>query len=907
MKIKFGLDLDGYIPRSNCLDEVVGGPLRLLDLLETRLGLKGRVVCQARRILEYRNLLEAAASSKPQFYSRSLEQDPIATAQVLLQWRDQLIEAGWSGESAEGPRLRDLACVEEEASGKLSPGGPDRLRRVLDTLDERDPQLAELMVLDPPQHLPHLWRLLFGRLKATFAPVDERWVPPPKSEDSDLARIQRALLAPSSARLSLQGDGSFQIVTAYSAVTLAHALPQWAARSDADENVLLIADGKSNLLDLALERTGEPRLGLHPFSLARAVPQVLRLALRLHWRPLDPQHLLEFLTHPVCPVQGKVRRALANAVRACPGTGNRLWIEAIEAVKTALKEELKDDPAAQAKMLERIDEDVDRWIEVPRHEPSAEAPASQLARCCAGVAAWAGARAASVEKEGRGLSDLYYALAAMASDLSECLRSLPTVTHAQLERLLEEVCGTGWRCALPHAEAGHWEWIAAPGAVIAPAGAVLWWNCVAPSPRRMACWTDSERAELAALNIHLPSLADAASREHARWLRPILAAHSRLVLFCPRQSQNEPAQPHPVINRLAALLEKGKKLPTLDLDQTISATETSRSSRVRLIRIGHHPLAPARRWWKLPCRIEPRTTPESFSSAEKFIFHPYAWVLTYKARLRPGLLWQDQLMDGGRQMGVLLHRVGDLLFAPEATVDWRASSREEFEEWLRPVFDQLIESEGCNLLILGRLAEQKQLLKLAQRSLWELVTQLRKANVRTLRMALKPAPAPFIGGQISGEIDLLAESDHGLAVVDLKLGGYKQKREQLEQNLQLQLAIYSFLQSRGESDPWPASAFFVLTRKRLLAQNKSYFSGAEEIRPVASPHGTEVCWREFEKIWQWRRAQLDDGWVELTLHPLADGAIEAGAPGSAPPIPRWRAGDIKDSAFKPLTGWEANQ
>jgi hypothetical protein len=40
--------------------------------------------------------------------------------------------------------------------------------------------------------------------------------------------------------------------------------------------------------------------------------------------------LLQFLIHPLGPVPGRVRRALAEAVADEPGIGGRAWRQAIE-------------------------------------------------------------------------------------------------------------------------------------------------------------------------------------------------------------------------------------------------------------------------------------------------------------------------------------------------------------------------------------------------------------------------------------------------------------------------------------------------------------------------------------------------------------------------------------------------
>ena len=96
MKISFGMGFDGYetvLPKQS-LAMPVCGPLGLLQLLETRLGLKAKAVSSAHRVVEFRQILEQISIERPAFYNESFKKDPYAVAETLLQWRDALIETG---------------------------------------------------------------------------------------------------------------------------------------------------------------------------------------------------------------------------------------------------------------------------------------------------------------------------------------------------------------------------------------------------------------------------------------------------------------------------------------------------------------------------------------------------------------------------------------------------------------------------------------------------------------------------------------------------------------------------------------------------------------------------------------------------------------------------------------------
>ena len=73
-----------------------------------------------------------SAIADDRFYTTSYRRDPIGTAAALLDWRDELVAAGWEGELIRdgGDRLAAMAELEAMAEPALPPGEADRLRGV---------------------------------------------------------------------------------------------------------------------------------------------------------------------------------------------------------------------------------------------------------------------------------------------------------------------------------------------------------------------------------------------------------------------------------------------------------------------------------------------------------------------------------------------------------------------------------------------------------------------------------------------------------------------------------------------------------------------------------------------------------------------------------------------------------
>src|ERR1700693_5460575 len=197
LKIIFGLDLDGYQdlrPRDR-FNQSICGPQGFLRLLELRLGLASKPASAASRIVQYRGALDSAASTKERFYTASFAKDPLAVAETLLRWRDELVLAGWDGspDQAARQRIRDLAEVEGLAGPNLSPGFGDRLRKALAELDRRDPKFATIEVLEDRESLPLLLRRVFAKLGASFRSVRAETLRPAAIPGTDLHKIQEAL------------------------------------------------------------------------------------------------------------------------------------------------------------------------------------------------------------------------------------------------------------------------------------------------------------------------------------------------------------------------------------------------------------------------------------------------------------------------------------------------------------------------------------------------------------------------------------------------------------------------------------------------------------------------------------------------------------------------------------------
>ena len=126
MRIVFGMQLDGTIwsNENASIGEVRTGPMGFLSILETRLGIGMQSVHPVYRIDEYMKRLQLIDRESIWFHE-SFAIDPWSTARQLLEWRDELVEAGWDGQAIPSGSLRldalaELECADVPLSGGRS-------------------------------------------------------------------------------------------------------------------------------------------------------------------------------------------------------------------------------------------------------------------------------------------------------------------------------------------------------------------------------------------------------------------------------------------------------------------------------------------------------------------------------------------------------------------------------------------------------------------------------------------------------------------------------------------------------------------------------------------------------------------------------------------------------------------
>lgn len=835
MKLRLGLHLDGQHGRVpiNQMGSADVGPLGLLGILESQLGLVPPSVSAAQRCVQYRECLNQL-NGPDRFFHKSYEADDFGTAATLLSWRDEWRIHGWSSDVAQegSSRLHDMVAIEKVAQGSLSPGTAERLIAIAEALAGRRLLIKSIALVDPLGSFPLLWQRVLNQLPIQMP------VSPAVSGRGLLGKVQQAIIDAGAKRsnesIDWQDDGSLHVVRGETSLTSG----RWIAEAlrQSGSSALYVATSEAATTDAFLAAANYPRQGLSESSAFRPALQLLPLLLELLWQPLNFNALIQFLTHPICPLSGKVRRRLAGVQSEYPGIGGPRWRETIADIETEAGERAP-----------KVRQAIEYWIEHPRFDPVEGVPVATVLERTQRLADFFKNCPSDASPALRmAYAAGYNQTLSFAENLSRLLdQGVESLRPRQLDQLASQATARGNDNPLRVAEVGALPCISHPGAVIEDHAVVLWGPLDAPTLPFPWPWSKAEIAALQAAGCALPDPEFLLQCVAYDWLRPILAAKDKLILVLPPEDRES----HPVWQMLKALVPK---LPIYPIESML------REGSAPMAPIAHTPLPGIKRWWQLPEGTAIPAVPEySFSQLERQVFNPFHWLLANAAKLRSGSLLS--LADDFRLKGLLAHSLVERLYRD---ADGLAMSEDHFATWFGPAFDQLIAEEGAVYLMPGRRTERENLRQALHRALQELRGIVHAAKVAMVEPERK-LTGHFAGGALVGYSDLvLTKPDKSHAIIDMKWAG-KSHRTKLEENRHLQLAIYSELlrQSTGQ---WPALAYFLFSQGKLLTRDDLWFPGTH---PVSNRFGenTAQLWQRFLVTWKWRQEQFADGRFEVIL------------------------------------------
>lgn len=857
--IHIGLEFDNLVysgPDIIVNTRLYAGPKKLLHWLEAQLGLSGYPEStDYLRIELYRQALLQWMSStvKPPFYAQSFEADRFATAAALLNWRDELLLAGWDFEAAANcpERLSDLAGVEplfrlkieNQDIGVAAMGFADRYERVFQGLALRNLPIDRVCLQEPEElHPPVIQRLIAQFRKKNISIETAQQQAFAAAAGSDLAKLQAQLLGLVSEKTKAANDGSLLVLTARRDSDAAVYLAQWLARNPSARPVFLMPE-LNRVLEQALLQEGLPAMGVLSASLARPSLQVLKLAPAFLWEPVDVFKIMEFVTLPLKPLDDGLALEIARVLAQKPGLFSDTWYAAALGY------------LEQSHVPESAREQYEFWFSRRRYRAETSAPKRDAIDLYAFLNRWAKEQFEETE------NSTLLVLAEQARRVRDLLETLPEERLGFLE--LERIVRTIYEPApvqLNPAETGHFEFVHQRGAFAAPVETLVWWNCLfdgsVPAPDH---WQKEERNWLVSTcNVQLDSPQLEGRRRQILSVHPVLQAARQLVLVVPEQADGSDALPSLLLSDLAACFD-GSEGFTFCLDEPEERLALQRFIDLpEALSLDCRPLARPRPQLQLshPERL-PESAYETPTNLESLFYYPHRWFFRQQLRLYPASLLgvsRDQTL-----LGSLAHRFFELFLQEKDCLDW---DKNTLWTWIDTRSEDLLEREGATLLLYGREPERRQFMSRVKQAAWSLLALLRN-NGWTIHATEKLLEGSFAGREVHGKADLVLQRGEEWAIVDLKWSGARRRKEMIQNGEDLQLILYAWLLPPAEQ--WAHTAYFILQDGKMIARNKDAFSDAVVASGIWENHmeASQEIFARMERTFAWRMEQLKKGLLEL--------------------------------------------
>ena len=270
------------------LDVAVNNTAGLLDCLELYAGKHIECLSNKQRIAHYYSAMYDYTTRNPEHkLAKSFNLDGLGTAKTCLFWRDLLVEAGWKGEASTASGRMEVLCEVEKSFN--CPGTGERIHALISHINGG------------------------CSLPPDLTPQSET------GNGSNLSLVRQLVCGQNQNALTLQqNDDSFHI---YKFKQRQDAL-NWLTLQPAESYDVWI-DSNNKDFDNTLRLSGQPVSGSTMKDVLPQVSQLLVIGLNLFPQPLNIQFLLEWLHAPVSPLEGILRRPLADAIIDSGGYYNK--------------------------------------------------------------------------------------------------------------------------------------------------------------------------------------------------------------------------------------------------------------------------------------------------------------------------------------------------------------------------------------------------------------------------------------------------------------------------------------------------------------------------------------------------------------------------------------------------------
>ncbi len=793
-------DEEHFVEYSDVMfDERVVGCVGLLSVLELRLGLVREYDSEVERLVKYYDALRLYLMKNPELFIRgSFEVDSLGVAAKLLAWRDELIFAGWRGDT-EGvsDKITLLSDIEKRFTEPRRWGICDRWQLLLGELQSAEIRDIKLVVHTSIEYLhPTICRVI-NLLEERGAEVEHR----PRNQaiatqGTNLYKVQRMLLTGECEPLNAD-DNSLQILHFKDYYT---ALEYSASMGE--EAVYINGDNKA--YDSIQYAFGLPQSGSMATNANPQTLQLFKLGVLLHIAPLNIYTLLSYLQVNTNPVPSNLRRTLQSVIAKEEGVGNKQWTLTIE------EYEWQDDTQKQS------------VISLLPTSPSTQISRAAIIAYCKALDSWANNRRLQIHTTNRDVSSEDLDTSHLVK-LCEMCRAMVTVIGCSSEEYISPqelkslvlAIYTPISYTLSTPKMGSSMVISSGAAMVDSAPKIIYMDCQNPTveSRMYSDISAIERKLLTNAGVEFWSSENQINLSLESYKLSIFNAREQATLIYCDEVRGSQTTQHPLIAELMVRCKDIEKIikenpcpkNIIAIDKETSPREEQESFEFPV------------QYAKL---IEPRTK-ESYSSMSLLQDMPFDYLFKYIANIRS----REFAFTGAlnRVMGNVAHRYVEELVAESTDND--TLSRLHTHQY-RERIERIIGCNGAIILLPENRCEYEQFLSQLDTSIMRLLNIIKALHLQIIGCEIVESYyEPRIKCKVEATMDmLLRDADGNTVVFDMKwTSSRKWYRALIENNEALQLELYRNVVNRSKRHPQVSwVGYFLLSFGELYTTHKHH-------------------------------------------------------------------------------------
>ena len=804
--------------RKDCLLGLkVCGSNELLSELELRAGIVSQELSEPERLVAYHDAIKEKV--KETIFANSFAMDEIGVTRQLLNWRDNLLMAGWDPQKQRFTKKQEnLASLE----GKTIPKSQaDRWKEVNEYVKNHRLFSEEdrLEVHVSPELLPLVIRRTLDELN-----------------NQGLVEFVHPITTNPAYNLK---------VYKFKTRTIAYQwyLSQPNAIKDVD---VTISDDNCMLNDMAVS-LNKPVVNSKSIDSNPQILQLFKLGLSLFARPLNVYNLLSYLQVPGHPAKG-VAFQLAK-VLADEGGVNEKWDEVIRNYDfTDVEDENKDKRKECLSFISMVKEDFQ----------SDSIPVDAIKSYANDLAHWCDKQTYSkhVSEERK---EQLVVLASFCRSLVQTLKDKKTVTS---EELMVAIDGIYQPQSFTHfkAEKDSPDFISSVTQLADPADNVCWLGCVGSSlstyPYDFLNVEEIEKLNDQGLSI--PSKTEFYTQYRQLQLNALQNIRHNLILVCWEYDGNELQEEHPLLSEFKSRYTD-EQWAGIVVQNEKPHLEEKKGEVIKLDILPDYQLNGAQ------LKALKRET-ESYSSISTLIQHPFDYTVDYLLKLREPSV--GQLDDLDTTKGNVAHLFIENLvkeFGTEMPIKYKELTDEERNARINIAIGQ----KGAILLLPEYKMEKEQFFVKLKESVLILVDVITHLGLQPIECEVKMNVQFEDIGSFEAKLDMVLQEIHNpshYVIFDFKWSEASSFEKKLKEKRAMQLEFYSqaatiHYQKQDKKAEIVGTAYYLFPMCKLFT---TVFPQSDHVVKVEVDYEAEKrdLFEEIKNSYVYRRNELNSGKVE---------------------------------------------